>query len=825
MVLLPARVRARLAVRPTVVVAPVGVGFAQDALLQWATAHGYTVTRDLTGDETGLTVWWPRSRGALETLGNHADPRAALLLEEADLTYHLEDWANALPGLSADKAADSHAQAEGWPAALPLAAALADHPATDLAAHPLAPALLGPLLPPMPLRSAFERLAPAPLVTPDVARLLGTSADDVRALVDGGWLTPIPGGWRAPTLLRHLAAPAATARTAERIARALHDAGHTDAALGALAHAGAWRAYLRLLAAHARAQDGEAALRARLRPLPPAWAQHPDRLYLAGLLARASGDLDGADALYRAARRGARAGLRPTLLNAHGVVLALLDRADEALLAFEQAERGALGVVAGEAAHNRAGLLTRLGRHADAEASLRAAVGAFRAAGDATREARSLEVLGTLLTARGLLREALTPYEGALRLLDAQGAHASAALARVNLAEVHALLGDPGAAEQHLERADTPAGRDTHGWAERGRALVALLRDDHDDAARRLAALRAAAPADRALRAEVALLLARTHRERGDEAAARAALADARPLGWRARLEAALLGDGDLTAAIQEARAADARHELALALLHRADGDDLHEALALIRTHGYATLLGGPLATRLAGIAHTDTALRALFPISVALLGPLTVRFAGQTLRLADFPTRKSAALLVALAVADHPQPREALADRFWPDAKNPLASLQTAVYHLRSALGAPVVQGERGVLALSFPARVDTRHLEDAVARADLTALLTALPRGPEVPAVLPDLPADLAREREHAERTLTDAYRLLAAHSPASSDARRDALRALIAGDPYDLDAREQLAALHDARGEREAAAQERARLHAARHELRTR
>jgi len=262
------------------------------------------------------------------------------------------------------------------------------------------------------------------------------------------------------------------------------------------------------------------------------------------------------------------------------------------------------------------------------------------------------------------------------------------------------------------------------------------------------------------------------------------------------------------------ARAEDARLELATALLHRAAPEDLDEVLDLIRAHGYRALLGSPAAHRLVAQAQDD-ATRALFPLTLRVLGPLRLGHAGRLWRSEDFPTRKSAALLVALALSGRSQPREVLAERFWPEAKNPLASLQTAVYHLRSTFGVNLISSARGRLTLGFPLHSDLADLQAALADRD-PARLAALIRQESVPpAVLPDLAAELHEERDLAERLVHDALGVYADIQPEGSLERRDALRALIAADPLHIEARTQLVNWHLGQGDAEGAAQERTRM----------
>ena len=68
----------------------------------------------------------------------------------------------------------------------------------------------------------------------------------------------------------------------------------------------------------------------------------------------------------------------------------------------------------------------------------------FRAAGDFTNTATSLESLATLELSRGRLRRALALYQEALALFEQQGMRARAASALRNLGQIHASLGNYG---------------------------------------------------------------------------------------------------------------------------------------------------------------------------------------------------------------------------------------------------------------------------------------------------------------------------------------------------------------------------------------------
>ena len=819
MALLPHRLLVLLQTADTGVVAPVGLGLGQQALCDWARVRGWAVVdappaacdvHSAGAMQSGAWLWCPTRRADLARLTPaHGQ---ALMLTERDLLLDADDWARALPSQTAIDQAASFKAAAGWAAALPLAQALPGETAPHL--HPLAQALLGPLLPPAPLLPAARTLAVAAGLTPGTAEALGVSREALDALHDGGWLWVEPSGWVFAPTLRRLLCPHPEPAAARCAAAALRDGGHEATALTTLADAGLWDDYLALLAQTARAGQGETALRAALQPLPPHWRAAAPALYVAGLLARACGDLTAAAALYT---RALDAGLplQPAALarNARGVVHAMHGEVDQALADFDAAAQGG-GRTSGEACHNRATLLVQLGRHAEAEPSLQHAIAAFREAGDLVREVRSLQTLGSLNFGRGLLREALEPLQQTVQLV-LSALPLEAVRSHLNLAECQLWLGDTARVRQHLAEAVKldgayPSAQNAC-WIARLRALVHLQAGECELAINLLAGLRTD---DQGLKAELSLLRMRALRELGRRDEALAALDDARPLGVRAELEAALLDAADLDTLIDAARQEDARLELATALLARGRPDDLDAALQLIRSHGYLALLNSRAAAPLAARAQ-DAATRALFPVRIHALGPLRVSHAGRQLHLADFPTRKSAALLVALALSGQAQRREQLADRFWPEAKNPLASLQTAVYHLRSTFGVSVLGSERGLMQLSFPVESDIDELRQAQQRGDMTALAALLHALPVPALALPELPVELSDERAQAERLLHDAMRAYAASQPATHVGRRDALRILIAADPLDTDSREDLILWHESQGEDDLAEHERKRL----------
>lgn len=797
------------------IVAPVEVGAGQPELLAWAQARGWRPTRAAPVHGTRGWVWWPRYRSEVQAWAAGAGHAAKVLILSGDeLLLDAGEWAAALG--DSDWGRVTFAQSSGWPAALDPVRGLAGRAAGDWAAHPQLQAALAPLLPDVE-QDNYAQLARTPLVTPPVQALLGVDGAALATLADGGWLWPAPGGWRVPALLRRLLVPAPDVTLSAQVAAALSSAGHVGEALDALREAQLWEAYLDLLAQESRVGTGADALREALHPVPPHWREQPAGLYLAGLLARASRDPERAGALYTRALPGLSSATRPLALNARGVVRALQGQPDSALEDFAEAAQTG-GLIGGEAEHNRATLLIQLGRHAEAEVALAHAVAAFRGAGDLRREVRSLETLGNLQFGRGLLQEAQGPYIQVLHLL-AQAPPQDTALTHINLAETYALLGETAQARAELQRAqvDILAADDLSGWATRIHALLFLQAGQPTEARRLLEGIGEANPT---LHAEAALLLARACRELGDVEAAGRALNAARSLGLRAALEEALQGMAPLDEVVEASRREDARLELATALLYRAAPTDLTAALDLIHTHGYRPLLDSPAAHHLLGVLRDD-ADRALLPLRLQVLGPLRLSHAGRTWGAGDLPARKSAALLVALALSGRSLPREQLAERFWPDAKNPLASLQTAIYHLRSTFGVNLVSSARGRLTLAFAVHSDLRELQVALKTRDPERLAELLGRA-GVPAVLTDLAAELGEEAEYASRLIHDALQVHAEVQPPQSLARRDALRALISADPLHLEARAQLADWHMHQGDPESAQQERWRLESLQAEL---
>lgn len=825
--MLPTRLRSRLEHAPRLVVAPVGLGFGQAELAEWAKASGRRAETDLEALRGSAALWLPRSRREAQHVGGWA-LEDTLFLSEAELTWSFEEWEQQLPEASAEFRRSSFEATGGWPEGLRLCRQLQEAAPRDLAGHPLVQAHLRRLVPASDL-PALERLARFPLIVPELGE---APQSELADLYDRGYLYQQGGALALPRLLQQALVPHPDPGLSRELARRLWERGEQDLALEALRRARLWPEYLESLAHTLQAQTPEGELRRLLAPVPEALHGHPAFLYLVGLLERIRGELGGANRCYQLAFARAEGELRGRIGNARAVVLAMLGRPEEALQTLESVAPDTLSArLQGEIQHNRAGLLLEARRYAEAEASLKQAIAAFREAGEYRLEARSAHLLALFYHERGLLTEARRRYQEALDLLAHLGQPTG--LVRANLAETLLLQGEAPAAEAQLDSAQAEAAaagqQRVLGYVRVNRALAALLRGQREQARALLEDVLRQPDLEVRLRAEAELLLARLLRLEGQPGAAVGHAEAALPVGLRAELELALLGERSLDSLVERARSEEARLELALALLHRGQPEDLHEALDLILTQQYRALLDDPdLTARLAPLAAKDPALRALFPLELSTFGPCTLRFLGRTYTEAAFPTRKSLALLIRLALSDSPQRREALAEQFWADAGNPMGSLQTAIYHLNRTLGQKVVEGGRGSLELAFPVRLDLTAFERAAQEAlhlpsslQPPALRKALKLAQGEP--LASFPEWFAEERAAAEALRTRLLRrLVELTAPKNPQAAIEHLQALVRLEPYDLEARRQLIHLYRSAGEGELARREEERLQQLEREL---
>jgi tetratricopeptide (TPR) repeat protein len=836
--LLPPKLRDALKRAPRVVVAPVAVGFGQEALSAWAEGSGRSVRRDPASLGEGPALLLCSRRSSLTEISREVALDDMLVIEEADALFDRAAWLAALDKASRAFAESSFEQCEGWLLGLDLARRIGDAD-IPLHRHPLAAVALERLLPEGPLREALERSATAPLLVPELHRRLRIAAAEVDELLDAGFLRPVKGGLALPRLLRLYLRPHVEQETDLGVARVLASRRHLDEALSVLAEAELWKPFLELLAEEFEpaASEGEARLRWWLRALPRAAHSHPEYHYLVGSLERLMGDLDRAQGRYRSARKLAAGELLARIDNACGIAFALSGKLEDARRAFGAAARGAGGGpgglrLEGEARHNRAGVFIQQGRFAEAEEDLRHAVANFRQAGDYVREARSLQLLALSSHRRGLLDEARKGYAEALELLGTLGQ--PTALLRTNLAEVLLLMGEASEAKAQLDQAATEARHDARarGYVEANEALWSLTQGQAEAAARQLRALLRGEGLEAHLRAEVELLLARALRLLGDSEQGLAHAQSAAPVGVAAALEQALcrggeLG-GELDEVIERAREEEARFELATALLNREGPGDVEEALALIRAHGYRILLDSPRhAPALAALAENDPATVELFPLRMSAFGGFRLRFLGNTLTLAEFPTRKSAALLLRLALASRALPREALAEEFWGDTGNPVHSLQTALYHLNRTLKAQVVGGRKGTVELIYPVELDLHELERVAAEAEegtwsaspeSVRRALALAEG----EALGEFPEWFDEERRRAEAVRARLWRRLAELEAAQPQRAAEALETLLRLEPYDAEAHRSLIGIYAQLGETDLARRQEERLRLIEREL---
>ena len=126
-------------------------------------------------------------------------------------------------------------------------------------------------------------------------------------------------------------------------------------------------------------------------------------------------------------------------------------------------------------------------------------------------------------------------------------------------------------------------------------------------------------------------------------------------------------------------------------------------------------------------------------PLHLNTLGPPEVRM-GEN--LVTFPTRKTLALLIYLAIETGPQPREALATVFWPEAspERSHASLRNTLDHLLTALRQASGQPQTSYLSITHDSLslnpeanidFDLRTVEQAYALARAERSSRTLPEG----------------------------------------------------------------------------------------------
>ncbi|MCX8088887.1 MAG: hypothetical protein N3C58_06385 [Meiothermus ruber] len=169
-----------LATAPAVVVAPVGIGFAQADLEAWAHKTRRRILHD-PAEFSGLapTLILPQRRSDLERL-NSSDPRDFLFLRESDLLFSHDEWQQAVG------AQQTYAETGGWPEALALLQRIVLQPGESLVRHPLCVARLGSLLPKDIPREILAKAAQSPLLIPELYEVLELDSSLVTEYVISG---------------------------------------------------------------------------------------------------------------------------------------------------------------------------------------------------------------------------------------------------------------------------------------------------------------------------------------------------------------------------------------------------------------------------------------------------------------------------------------------------------------------------------------------------------------------------------------------------------------------------------------------------------------
>jgi tetratricopeptide (TPR) repeat protein len=759
---LPKKAMRRLQSLPPWVVAPVGVGYQVD-LVAWGEAHGYQVGSSLEGLRPPA-LWLPSSRSQL--LGRAEGLVEGVWLSEAELTWERGEWEEALEAYPETFRKSTYQEAEGWPLGLALAREIGQEP---LSAHPLVLAKLVGLVP-EEVAEAVLKAAKAPVLVPILWSSLGLSPEEVHKLWDKGLLVPREGGVALPTLLRRAFLPFPDPDLLKDLGKRLWEGGFGGAALLTYLEAGLMEEALK--AALLMDLQEEASLQGFLARVPPAWHAYPLYGLLAGRLARKKGEIQMAQAFLETAERDP--GLEPWRQLELGLLHVGRGEVEAAEVSWSKAYRlASQPLLRAKAAHNLAGLLVLRGEHQAAEAYLEEAVGIFRTLAREELQGESLALLALSYQVMGRLREAYSLYREALDLLARHGRPTG--LLWANLAELYLLQGELHRAREALDQADEdPKAR---GVALLNRAWMHLLLGEMEAAE---ALLHRSEAGDLRLAEEWRLLLARMARFKGQREEALAHLQGLEDL--RADLERALLGALDPEALRERALAKGARLEavVALLLLGRVE-----EALPWLRAEGYGLFgLDPDLGDLLRRLSEGYPELRSFLPLRIQGIGPFRVCFAGKHFLLSDFPTRKTAALLVLLALEPQGWWKGKLGEKLWSEAANPEGSVAQALYLLNQLFQTRLCETHRGVVRLLYPVELDLVHIGTA-----RNVGWTSQPILPELADLLPDevLVFEARRARWLAQLKRDEAERFLLY------------LENLILKDPLDTEAREVLAKLY--------------------------
>jgi tetratricopeptide (TPR) repeat protein len=803
-----------------VVVAPVGVGFGQQALALWAQRNHRRVVRAPSdiGREACLLI--PQRRRELESV--HLAPDEGLFLHEADLTYTRAEWLGAFDAARVGYAEESYRLSQGWPEGLLVALQLSGRQeAVPLLHHPLAQAHLGRFIPRDVPRDTLSRLASSPVLIPELYGFLQLTPDLVAELYDRGLLYATDQGYCLPALLRRALQRPLQPEWVLELAGILRSRRLHAPALEVLGEHGFWEAYLELLVETYVPRAGVRVLRERLDGVPPGYRGLEAYQYLTALLRRSSGDIEGAIRQLEGLSQTASPRLRLWLTNALGVAYGLRGDYPKAVEHFEAGlAQAQTSLIQGHLLQNLGVALLHLQRYREGAESLTKAVHTYRSIGASQDEACGIENLIHAKVFEGYPLLALAEIE--------QKTGVPSPMVHNNTGRAYIMLGELEKARQALSRAkqmaeDTGVPRSS-AYAEVILAQVALL-EGQFDLARSLADRVIGAHQEAGIRGEAHLVRSQLEFQHGNLEAARAELALAAGIPFGHKTEAVRQGVRPLEPTLEEAREAGAMFEVAQLLMLKGDVASLREALGLCRQNGYGLLLKHPFYSHhWLPLIKADPSCWTAFPLTIQTFGGFRVSFLGKTLSLAEFPTRKTAALLLALALQARPQNREGLAERFWGGLEHPLDSLQTAVSKLRSLLFPQLIGSSKSQLSLNFPVVLDYPEFVKqarALLEAPEVGLEDFIQRHSE--PWLPEMADLFPMERSEVERYQLELWAMVAEQQQARSSLAVVAYWHALALDPYSERAWQGLIAAYERLDEPQMAAEARRSMAQALRELR--
>lgn len=803
-------------------VAPAGVGFGQQVLALWARRNNRRIVTSPADLSREPCLFIPRRRRDLESV-HPGCPGEALFLHETDLIYTKAEWLGALATAREGYAEESYRLSQGWPEGLLIAAQLAKRPDVFcLLEHPLTRAHLGRFLPQDLPREALTRLASSPVLVPELYGLLELEAELIAELYDRGLLYAADQGYRLPALLRRLLFRPLSPERALEVAQILSSR-HLEPALEILGEHWLWEAYLERIVETYIPRMSPHALQELLRKVPPSYRGLETYRYLVALLRRSSGDVEGAIQQLEELSQTVSSEFRLWVTNALGVAHGMRGNYLEAVKHFENGllHAGA-SLVRGHLLHNLGVTSLNLHRYREGIDYLSKAVATYQGLGGAVQVAPSIENLAVAWTCAGFPRLALSEFDRLPSVLLSP-------MSYVTLGRIYIQLGELEKARQAIstggERAREADNHRVFLYSEILMAHLALLEGDLEwTYGQTVKILGMTQEAD--LLGEAHYVRAQVEFRRGNRKAAKEHLARAANITFGYKTEAVRQGLSPLEPTLEEAREAGAMFDVAQLLMLKGDLESLREALSLCQQNGYGLLLRHPYYSHhWLPLIKADPSCWAAFPVTVQTFGGFKVSFLGKTLTLADFPTKKIAALLLALALHERPQNREVLAEQLWGELNNPLDSLQNAISKLRGLLFPQLICSSKSQLSLNFPVVLDYREFvkrAKAFVETSEPGLEDFIQRHSE--PWLPDLADLFPVERSEVERYQHELWTLVAEqqeqeNSPLALVAYRHAL----ALDPYSERAWQGLIAAYERLGNPEMAAKARRCMAEALRELR--